>query len=336
MLARVFRWFRRPPARAPRSVRAVPPPRIVRPAPGTPLSIVDVVREQVSPDLGEVLGLSWHDLVATLRDMPDLVPAAPLAFPGVTTRVCQLLRDPAYDMNELVGLVMRDGGIVTALLRMANSALFAPAAPIVDLRAAITMLGTQQTLEVVVGCSGQAFYDVPSATRVGTFSDLRRQMFREAIANAFTAGRAAFDMGVRDPESALIAGLLVDVGRPVALRAVTNLVRGGHPRPPEVITSVAIDEVSTMIADRMIAAMDLPDELRRACMYDPLAPSKEATLARMISAIGAIQRHSPRSWRYANEVVEYAAILGLSPFALRAQFALRATYLELAVTLFGG
>lgn len=260
----------------------------------------------------------------------------PPSFPRIAIQILALARDPDVHLNELIGLVQRDGAIASTLVRIANSPAFAPAVPITTLRAAIQSLGLRAVVELVVGSSGRAYYNVASTIELGLFPAMWRTMFNDAIANALSAGRLALDMSNSSGESALFAGLLTEVGRPIALRILATLIRNGAESPGDEIALAVVEEVAPRIGERAILAMDLPAELRAACIFDPCHPRPDAQIARLVSSIGAIQRRSPRSLARAADARALAEQLRLGPYVLRSLFSQRSQYVEQAAELFSG
>jgi HD-like signal output (HDOD) protein len=305
-------------------------------APVAPPGLTEMLQRLIDDLGGPLVELdrgAWSSLATRVGELAETVP--PPSFPRVATQVLALARQPDLDLNELVGLVQRDAAIATTLLRYANSPALAPAAPITTLRGAIHSLGMQQVTELVVGVSGRSFYEVASPEELALFPDLWQTMFDEAMANAFSSGRLALDVRGARGERALLAGLLADVGRPIALRILARLIHDGLERPSDPIILATLDEVSSRIGARAIERMNLPEEIRIACVHDPDVPTADAGIARLISSIGAIQRRSPRIWTNATEVRGSAEQLHITPYALRALFAQRTQHVAQARQMFG-
>lgn len=282
-------------------------------------------------DLGGPLASASRDDWAWLADevLARSGTVAPPVLPKIATQVLELTRRAQLDLNELVGLVQRDAAIATTILRAANSPAHAPAVPITTLRGAIHSLGTERVVEVVLGASGRAFYQVASREELALFPALWPTMFDEAMANAFSAGRLALDLRGARSEHALLAGLLSDLGRPLALRIVSQILLASGTTPPEdPIVLAVLDEVAPLLGDAAVRAMELPDELRSP-------ESIDHTIARLVAAIGAVQRRSARMWANASDVRRAAEALGLHAYAVRAAFTQRQQHVRDAAALFG-
>jgi HD-like signal output (HDOD) protein len=335
VFARLLGLFRR--RRKPVVVAAIRPgdrdPAAPPPEPPDLTAMLKAQVEQLGGPKTELDRDSWIDIARRVATLASAIPPPP-SFPSVATRVMALARDPEVDLNELVGTVQRDAAIATTLLRVANSVVFAPPVPITTLRGAIQMLGVQQVVEVVLGGSCRSMYEVASPSDLAMFPELWQGMFNEAMGNAFTSGRLALDIRECSSERALLAGLLADVGRPIALRILGNMIREGLPQPEEPVALAILDEVAAELGSRTVLAMDLPRELRTACVPDDIEPTKDSQIARMVSAIGAIQRRSPRLWTSASEVRRCAERIELGAPYVRTVFAQRMQYVQHATAMF--
>ncbi len=295
--------------------------------------VLSEVIEQLGGPQVELDREQWAGLAMRIVGLADTVP--PPSFPRIATEIVEVARDPDVDVNQLVGLVQRDAAIAATLLRVANSVAFSPAIPITNLRGAIQMMGIQLVIEVALGASARAYYEVASKAELALFPGLWQSMFEEAMANAFTCGRVALDVPKGRPERALVAGLLADVGRPIALRILARLVREGMPMPAIEIVHATLDEVAARIGEEALQKMELPPELLEGCIPTGETPTADSMIARLVSAVAAIQRRSPRIWGNAGDVRAAAEHMKLSPHLVRTLFAQREQYMMQAKGMFG-
>lgn len=334
LLATLLGRRRRARQAAAEAASAQPPaPEAARAAPPTLTDMLRTLVEELGGPESEIDRDQWLGIAERIAKVAESMPPPP-SFPRIATQVLMLARDPDVDVNDLVGLVQRDAAIASTLVRIANSPAFAPAVPIATLRGAIQSLGIARVVELVVGGAGRSYYDVASTVELALFPTLWPGMFNDALANAFSAGRLALEVPASRGENALFAGLLSDVGRPIALRILTGLVRDGLAAPSDAMAMATLDEVAPGIGERAILAMNLPDELRTACIPDPKQPSPDAQIARLIASIGAIQRRSPRIWDNAGDVRVRSEQLRLDPYVVRALFAQRLQHVRDAAELF--
>jgi len=293
--------------------------------PATPLSLLDIIKEVEAGGIPEVNANEWsalaEDVIASSADLPPLP-----SFPAVAGQVMRIINRPNLDINELVAVVQRDAAIASTLIRAANSAAFSPATSINSLRGAISALGTQQVYNVVIASSGRKLYEVASKAELALFPELWSSMFGAATANAFTACRFALDVKHAKVDTALLAGLLADLGRPIALRIVAKLILAGGKKVDEAVVLAALDEVGPQISARMVEVMQLPTIVE--------LESTEWHIGQLVASIGAVQRRTLRIWANAGVVRDYAERLALTPPAVKGLFSLRATYQETSNNMF--
>lgn len=155
----------------------------------------------------------WRAHVAAMLagpiDLPMLSPAA--------AAIAAMAADPDSNTALLAQYVQRDPAIAASVLRVANSAAYAPAVPIVSLQQAISWLGMGeiQSIAIAVWVRGQMF-------AVHGQEKLLTTMWHEAAATACWAREVA-RMGRTSVELAHLCGLLHRIGRPVVVRWLTQI-----------------------------------------------------------------------------------------------------------------
>ncbi len=336
MLARVMSWFR--PRRAQVETPSVAP--VVSKHPKlparTPVTVMDVLRDQIEG--GQEVPTSLPDGVAQLAETVfarAFDTPAPPSFPAVAGRVMAIARDPSADVNQLVGAVQRDAAIAQALLRVANSAVYAGGEPINSLRGAVQKLGMYSVIEIVMGEAGRGYYQLASKQELALFPVIWPSLADEAMANGFAAGRLGLDVRGARSERALLGGLLADVGRPIALRVISAMILEGAPHHDDASVLAVLDEVAPAIGARAISRMNLPEDVVAACACEGVLDI-DARVAQLIAAVGGVQRRGARVWRHANTINTQAEKLDLTPLAVRALFAQRLAYVEQASQMFKG
>jgi HD-like signal output (HDOD) protein len=121
-----------------------------------------------------------------------------------------------------------------------------------------------------------------------------------------------------------LGGLLHDVGKGLALRALARLVLdGGEPEPDPSRLERVLERVHVEIGDQAIKAWALPTYLALICSrhHDEVVPSDaeflELHLVRLASAVAAL-REPTFSARAAREIVQSSAALRLDAYEVRA------------------
>jgi len=172
---------------------------------------------------GEISGIEreLEGLVAR-RDLP--IPP----YPAVAIRVQELLGRKDSGLAEVAQVVGADAALAANILRCANSALYRRGPAVTDLMQAVTRIGAQEVLRLLLasGLSSQA-------QSVGPLAPLRRLIWIEGLASAAVCQELALHRGQK-AEEAFVVGLLHDFGKIVTTSALEILletiqVRGAFP-----------------------------------------------------------------------------------------------------------
>jgi putative nucleotidyltransferase with HDIG domain len=139
-------------------------------------------------------------------------------LPAAAFEVSREASSPDADPRKLADIIKRDQALLSHVLRIVNSPLYAPRSPIVSLHQAVARLGVTKIREVALLV----------AMRVGVFhargfEEEVGRVFRHATAAGLLAQEVARATR-RNVEEAFLAGLLHDVGRPVLLQAGVTLL----------------------------------------------------------------------------------------------------------------
>lgn len=204
-----------------------------------------------------------RDAVPTMNDLfvdPRTLPTPPVA-------VLEIMRrsdDPGVYMADIVALIESDVSIAVQVLRLANSALYAPASEITTVSRAATLLGLRTIRLLSLTTSLRAL--IPQRADIVDCTAIRERM----VVDAAMCRRAAevIDPSVRD--EAFTAGLLSGIGAVVlAVRAPATFARldGGdgsessHEREREVL-GYTLDDVSAALIDEWGLPSVLGDSIR--------------------------------------------------------------------------
>lgn len=140
-------------------------------------------------------------------------------LPDVVFRILSLSLDQNDSAGDLARILSSDSTLVTEILRVANSPAFAGVVEIESLSQAIMRLGFMGLRQIAVTTCLKS-----TAFRSDHFGEALAGLWRDALARGFWSREIA--LLVRDnPDSAYLAGLLKDIGRPIALIALERLER---------------------------------------------------------------------------------------------------------------
>lgn len=140
--------------------------------------------------------------------------AAVPSMPQVVTRFLEAVQDPQFEYDNIVKILSADPGMVSEVLRLANSALFGVARKVTNLKQALTLLGPKRTRSLILGR-----YLVESfGDKVGGGIDTS-YFWRRSLAGGVLAARIADSVLPRDREEVFISALLADIGLPILAQA---------------------------------------------------------------------------------------------------------------------
>lgn len=140
-------------------------------------------------------------------------------LPSVAAELSAYLNDRDADAAGLARLIQRDPVLAGEVMRVANSASYAPRNPIVSLQQAIAWLGMAEIQQVAFALCvrGEVF-----AAR--GYEALVDALWRESLGTALYAKELA-RLKRRNVETAYLSGLLHRAGRAAAIRALGRLER---------------------------------------------------------------------------------------------------------------
>lgn len=183
-------------------------------------------------------------------------------LPSTAAEVMGVCNEEQCDARQLSELLQRDPSLAGHVLRVANSAAYAPKEPIVSLQQAVSRLGVTTICEIAIAVSlkGRVFHVPGYHVRI-------REMWMHAAAAAVYAKEVARRLR-RNVEGAFLCGLLHDVGKPIVMQAFLDIVRERTSRSiPPVIMESAMDEFHQEVGARMVAAWSLSPWMAEAVRH---------------------------------------------------------------------
>lgn len=195
-----------------------------------------------------------HEIVGALKAMPPL--------PHVALRVLEVVRDPEYSIDVLVGLVRTDPSLTARILKLCNSALYGMHREVSTVSDAVAYLGTRNLVKLVlVSCSSTHF----GRTHASPYAD-PEMLWRHTLAIATASQWLANRCGYAQADLAFTAGILHNIGKVVLSQTIDAAT---FPSAPAGSSQPAIEEALFGIdhaaaAGVVVDAWGLPRELRRA------------------------------------------------------------------------
>lgn len=140
-------------------------------------------------------------------------------LPEVASKVIRLTQDKQSDAEDLARLIQSDPPLAGQVMRIANSALYSPNATLVSLQQAIARLGMGIISEIALAASvNSKMFDAPG------YSHFISQQLKFSLHCGVWAKEVA-RVCRRNVEAAFLAGLLHNIGRPVAIQAILETAR---------------------------------------------------------------------------------------------------------------
>lgn len=133
-----------------------------------------------------------------------------LSLPSLPQVAIKLRKAMENDIgiNDVIKIIEIDAPIVAKLIQVSNSALYAPSTPIKNCHAAVTRLGLETTRKLVMGISVKQLFQSKSPQLMAKMMELWKRSLHVSSLSFVLAQES----GEVNPEDALLAGLVCDIG----------------------------------------------------------------------------------------------------------------------------
>lgn len=182
-------------------------------------------------------------------------------LPGVAMEVTNVANQESTDSRAIAELLRKDQAMAAHVLRVVASPVYSGRAQIVSLQQAVARLGVQKIREIALAI----------AFRVGVF---KLKGYEAEVASMFqhSVGAAMFAQEIarvtrRNVEDAFMCGLLHDVGRPVILQALVQILNEQRMQVPRAAVVAATGDVHTELGGTLAEAWGLPEAVEMAIRY---------------------------------------------------------------------
>ena len=138
-------------------------------------------------------------------------------IPAVASQIMTLAEDENSSASDIADLIVHDPSITASLLKICNSAFFGISRRIESVRDAITLLGLDQIVELVLlNGTAENFRDEPDGYGLG-----EGELWHHAVLSAHVAKVLAENHGLADKKHLIFtAALLKDIGKIIMGRFV--------------------------------------------------------------------------------------------------------------------
>ena len=138
-------------------------------------------------------------------------------LPIVATEILNLTSDPDADMAKLAALIQQDQAVASQVLKISNSAAYAPRSPIVSMQQAVSWLGMKMLGELALAVS-----IANGIFRIKGYDKEITSLWRHALASGLYAKEIA-RLERQNVEGAFLCGLLHTIGKPIVLGVALEL-----------------------------------------------------------------------------------------------------------------
>lgn len=129
------------------------------------------------------------------------------SLPNVALRLKEAMEQD-LGINEVVKIIGVDASIVAKLIQLANSPLYSPVSPVTNCHAAVTRLGLDQTRKLVMGISLKQLFRCQNLKLM----EKMQALWKNSLYISSLSFVLAQENGSPNPEDALLAGLISDIG----------------------------------------------------------------------------------------------------------------------------
>lgn len=167
-------------------------------------------------------------------------------LPDTAAQVLSLCNEEHCDAKQLSDLICRDQSLAGNVLKVANSATFAPRNPIDSLQQAVSRLGitTISEIAMAVALKGRVF-------KVPGYQARVREMWMHSAAAGVFAKEIAKNLGF-DTERSFLCGLLHDGGRPIVLQTLVKVRDESTPMGTDLFDA-AMEEFHAEIGAQLVS-----------------------------------------------------------------------------------
>ncbi|MFP5258682.1 MAG: HDOD domain-containing protein [Acidobacteriota bacterium] len=176
------------------------------------------------------------------RSLADINPPP---LPEAYLALRRTVEDPMSGAAEVAAAVSKDPSLVAYVLRLANSPLYAPIAPVETVSRAVSLIGLAEIVNLAAGAVLSRLFEKPPRPELLSLPDF----WRHAVAVGMLAQALARRRDEAPSERFFVAGLLHDMGRLVLAVAEPDLVAA-------VIARAAGGRISMDAAERLELTFD--------------------------------------------------------------------------------
>ena len=180
-------------------------------------------------------------------------------FPDIAMRVRAVANDPDSSADDLTRVIQSDPSIAAHCIRLANSAAYSSAVPVSEVREAVVRMGVTTTADLVTVYAMSTLFAAPNRT----IGEHMQRAWHHSTRVAIRAYAIAASVSTLNPEKALLAGLLHDVGMLIIIREWCS--QNERPLKPEVLNTLA-RELNASLGSMVLRNWSLSEPIVKATL----------------------------------------------------------------------
>jgi putative nucleotidyltransferase with HDIG domain len=219
------------------------------------------------------------------------------AMPAIAVQCMRLLDDPKQTFKDVSKVISKDPLLASRVLRLANSAAFPGKSQVTTLEQSIARMGTEGLKLAICHYSMYQAFSSKDERIQAAFQGIWEHSLAVALIAKEIAGQLD-GPGRPDPDTAYLAGLLHDVGKPVVaalLLEAEKLMSVHKSSVPWISHSVwrkVVDRSHRNVGVALARLWNLPpaigDAIAKCEAYDPAAPHAASNIVCLANAFAKV------------------------------------------------
>lgn len=259
--------------------------------------------EEISDEAEDVDNQLLFSIYHALREDRLALPS----LPDVALKIRAAAADPLKGVNEIAQIITVDPALAGYCIRVANSAAYAGGEPVSNVRDAVNRMGIDATRDFVLAHAVRNLF-ASSDPRCTTLMKAAWNHSAHIAALSYVLARRLSRL---NPEQALLAGLLHDIGVMVLISQLVNFP-SLFDSPATLAT--ALRELKHQVTAMVLRAWSLPESLVKAAFaaeHWSREPGKDYELADLLLLAHWHQHESAQPWAEAVPVGSIAMLAKL-------------------------
>jgi len=259
----------------------------------------------------DAVGVLASTIISELLASIDKVPP----FPVVANKLIELSSQPDVRADLVERLVVQDAVIAAKVISAANSPFYGLANKVETVDHAIRVVGLREVTQIAIAAAAAAIFDTQERIAFEAMTEQQQAAWSHSLATAKGASWLAMWLGA-DVQRAYIAGLLHDIGKPVALRGIGFALITGHlMEPPSAAMAMAAVEASHTDVGAMLADSWMIGDEMAGIIEGHHGDENASVLARIVklaSAVDEIRTNPAQRDGLLGTIITTAQSLGLN------------------------